>query len=46
MSHASMTEEARLKAGLNPSIVRVSVGIENADDLISDLNQSLKLCCC
>ena len=46
MSHASMTEEARLKAGLNPSIVRVSVGIENADDLISDLNQSLKLCFC
>lgn len=41
MSHASMPEEARLEAGLNPGIVRVSVGIEHPDDLIEDLRNGL-----
>jgi cystathionine beta-lyase/cystathionine gamma-synthase len=41
MSHASMTESSRRNAGIGEGCVRVSVGIEDADDLISDLRQAL-----
>jgi O-succinylhomoserine (thiol)-lyase len=41
MSHASMTEAARKAAGLSPSVVRLSIGIEHPDDLIADLQQAL-----
>jgi cystathionine gamma-synthase len=41
MSHASMGEELRLKAGITNDIIRISVGIEHIDDLISDLDQAL-----
>ena len=41
MSHASMTAEARRGAGISDKTVRVSVGIEDADDLIADLRQAL-----
>ncbi|MDZ4846653.1 MAG: PLP-dependent aspartate aminotransferase family protein [Chitinophagales bacterium] len=37
MSHKSMTDEARAKAGITDSLIRLSVGIEHADDLIEDL---------
>ena len=40
MSHASMTAEARAAAGISPATVRVSVGIENIDDLIRDMSQA------
>ena len=39
MSHASMTEQARRAAGIKPGNLRVSVGIESADDLVADLEQ-------
>ncbi|RMG39128.1 MAG: PLP-dependent transferase [Planctomycetota bacterium] len=42
MSHASMTPEARRKAGISEKTLRVSVGIENVDDLIDDLRQALQ----
>lgn len=42
MSHASMTSAARAAAGITDSLVRVSVGLEHADDLIADLNQALQ----
>ncbi|OGQ67647.1 MAG: cystathionine gamma-synthase [Deltaproteobacteria bacterium RIFCSPLOWO2_12_FULL_50_11] len=42
MSHASMTETARREAGLSPELIRVSVGIENPEDLIEDLKNGLK----
>jgi cystathionine gamma-synthase len=42
MSHASMTPEARQAAGITDSLIRVSVGLEHADDLIDDLNQALQ----
>jgi cystathionine gamma-synthase len=45
MSHASMSEEARTNAGIDPSIVRISAGIEHSDDLIADLDQALCCCC-
>ena len=41
MTHASMSAEARANAGISESLVRLSIGIESADDLISDLRQAL-----
>jgi len=41
MTHASMGTEARKKAGIADGLVRLSVGIENADDLLADLEQGL-----
>jgi len=42
MSHASMTAEARLAAGISERTLRVSVGIEHPDDLIADMRQALE----
>jgi cystathionine beta-lyase/cystathionine gamma-synthase len=42
MSHASMTEQARRAAGITGSNVRVSTGIESADDLVADVAQALR----
>lgn len=41
MTHASIPREERLKNGLSDSLIRLSVGIEDADDLIEDLNQAI-----
>jgi cystathionine beta-lyase/cystathionine gamma-synthase len=41
MSHTSMSEQARRDAGIKPGTVRVSVGLEHADDLIEDLANAL-----
>lgn len=41
MTHASMDDEARAKAGISDSLLRLSVGIEDADDLITDLDTAL-----
>jgi cystathionine beta-lyase/cystathionine gamma-synthase len=41
MSHAVMTEEERLERGILPSMLRLSVGIEDAEDLIEDVRQAL-----
>lgn len=41
MTHASIPREERLKNGLVDSLIRLSVGIEDADDLIGDLNQAI-----
>ncbi|MFC1958632.1 cystathionine gamma-synthase [Chloroflexota bacterium] len=41
MSHASMPKEHREKAGITDELIRLSVGLENIDDLIGDLNQAL-----
>ena len=41
MSHASMDSEHRLAAGITDSIIRLSVGIEDRDDLIADLESAL-----
>ena len=40
-THADVPEELRLKNGITPETLRLSVGIENADDLIADLEQAL-----
>lgn len=41
MTHASLGEEARAKIGITDGLVRISVGIEDADDLLQDLQQAL-----
>jgi cystathionine beta-lyase/cystathionine gamma-synthase len=41
MTHASIPREERIKNGLADSLIRLSVGIEDADDLISDLQQAI-----
>ncbi|OAV95069.1 hypothetical protein, variant [Puccinia triticina 1-1 BBBD Race 1] len=41
MTHATLSVEDRSKLGIDGSLVRLSVGIENVDDLIADLEQSL-----
>ena len=41
MTHASIPKVEREKAGLKDSLIRLSVGIEDIDDLIEDLNQAL-----
>jgi cystathionine beta-lyase/cystathionine gamma-synthase len=43
MTHASIPKEERLKVGLTDSLIRLSVGIEDADDLIADLDKALRL---
>ena len=40
-THADVSEELRLKNGITPSTLRLSVGIENVDDLIADLEQAI-----
>jgi len=41
-SHRQLTEEEQIKAGVAPDLIRLSVGLENIDDLIADLEESLK----
>ncbi len=41
MTHASIPREERLKVGLTDSLIRLSVGIEDVEDLIADLDQAL-----
>jgi cystathionine gamma-lyase len=41
MTHGSIPREERIKNGLQDSLIRLSVGIENAEDLIEDLKQAI-----
>jgi cystathionine beta-lyase/cystathionine gamma-synthase len=41
MTHASIPREERIKNGLSDSLIRLSVGVEDADDLIADLKQAI-----
>jgi len=41
MTHAAIPAEERRKAGLSDSLIRLSVGIEDAEDLIEDLKQAI-----
>ena len=42
MTHASIPPEARARIGIADSLIRLSVGVEAADDLIADLDQALR----
>jgi cystathionine beta-lyase/cystathionine gamma-synthase len=41
MTHASIPREERIKNGLNDGLIRLSVGVEDADDLIEDLAKAI-----
>ena len=41
-THRQLTDEQLLDAGIAPDLIRLSVGLENADDLIADLKQALE----
>jgi cystathionine beta-lyase len=41
MTHASIPSAERIKAGLSDSLIRLSVGVEDAEDLIADLEQAI-----
>jgi O-acetylhomoserine (thiol)-lyase len=40
-THRQLTDEQRLAAGASPDVIRLSIGLETADDLIRDLDQAL-----
>jgi O-acetylhomoserine (thiol)-lyase len=40
-THRQMSPEEQLKAGVRPEMIRLSIGIEHIDDIISDLDQAL-----
>jgi cystathionine beta-lyase/cystathionine gamma-synthase len=42
MTHASIPREERIKNGLSDTLIRLSVGIEDADDLIADLEHAIQ----
>ncbi|OFW58896.1 MAG: hypothetical protein A2133_02415 [Actinobacteria bacterium RBG_16_64_13] len=41
-THQRLTPEEQLKAGVTPGLVRISVGIENVEDILGDLDQALR----
>jgi cystathionine beta-lyase/cystathionine gamma-synthase len=41
MTHVAYTEKELIKIGIKPGFVRLSVGLENVNDLIDDLKQAL-----
>ncbi len=43
MTHAAVPREERIASGISDSLIRISVGIEDIDDLIEDLKQAMKL---
>jgi methionine-gamma-lyase len=42
MTHSDIPREEQLRLGITPALIRLSVGIENPDDLIADLDQALR----
>lgn len=42
-THSKLTEEERQAVGITPNLIRISVGLENVDDIIADLDQALYL---
>jgi cystathionine beta-lyase len=42
MTHASIPKEERIKNGLSDSLIRLSIGVEDVEDLMNDLNQALE----
>jgi methionine-gamma-lyase len=38
--HSGLTDQARQEIGITPALIRMSIGLEHADDLIADINQA------
>jgi len=41
MTHRQLSDAEQLAAGVTPDLIRLSVGIENVNDIIADLDQAL-----
>ena len=41
-THRQLTDEQLIEAGVAPDLIRLSVGIENVDDIIADLEKAMK----
>jgi O-succinylhomoserine sulfhydrylase len=41
-THAKMTEAARLDAGISNGLIRISAGLEHLDDIVADIDNSLR----
>ena len=41
-THSQLTSKEQLSAGVTPGYVRLSVGIENVEDIINDIDQAIK----
>jgi cystathionine gamma-lyase/cystathionine beta-lyase/cystathionine gamma-lyase/homocysteine desulfhydrase len=41
MTHAALGEKGRREIGITDGLVRISVGIENVEDIVADLDQAL-----
>lgn len=41
-THSKLSEEEKIKAGISPGLIRVSVGLEHVEDIIKDLEQALR----
>ena len=42
-THRQMNDQELIEAGVQPDLIRLSVGIEDIDDIIEDLNKALEL---
>ena len=42
MTHSDVPPDEQIRLGITPALIRLSVGIENPDDLIADLDQALR----
>ena len=42
MTHASIPEDIRKKVGITDGLIRLSIGIENIDDILEDLDNAIK----
>ncbi len=40
-THSQLTEEQLIAAGAGPEVIRVSIGLEDPEDLIADLDQAM-----
>ena len=40
-THRQLSEEEQIKAGVTPDMIRLSIGIENVDDILWDIGQAL-----
>lgn len=43
MTHSDMTNEEKAHAGITSNMIRVSIGLEDSEDLIQDIDQALNL---
>jgi O-succinylhomoserine sulfhydrylase len=43
-THAKLTEDERVAVNITPGLIRISVGLEHAEDIINDVRQALENC--